>query len=95
VPEGEVRGYETTWGRTGVAHLPGGLVAFRDECPADGCPLSEGELQEDEDGVVLTCPCDASSFDLETGEPVRGGAVDAVPLLTMRVEDGWIEVMGP
>jgi 3-phenylpropionate/trans-cinnamate dioxygenase ferredoxin component len=95
VPEGEARGYDTAWGRAGVAHLPGGLVAFRDECPADGCLLSEGTLEDDDDAVVLVCPCDGSRFDLETGEPVRGGAVDAVPLLTARVEDGWIEVMGP
>lgn len=95
VPEGEVRGYDTAWGRTGVAHLPGWVVAFRDECPADACVLSEGTLEEADDAVVLVCPCDGSRFDLETGEPVRGGAMDAIPLLTARVEEGWIEVMEP
>jgi 3-phenylpropionate/trans-cinnamate dioxygenase ferredoxin subunit len=93
VPEGEVRGYDAGWGRVCVAHLPARLAALLDECPEDGCRLSEGELVEDDDGVGVACPCDGSRFDLETGEPIRGPAVDRVALVTVRVDDGWIEVM--
>jgi nitrite reductase/ring-hydroxylating ferredoxin subunit len=42
----------------------------------------------------VLCPCDASAFDVRTGEPVDGPAVDPVPVRRVRVDDGWVEV-GP
>ncbi len=89
VPEGEVRGFETAGLRLAVAHVPGGVFAFLDECPEDGAALSDGEV--DEEGEV-TCPDDGSAFDVESGEPVRGAAVDPLPVYRVRVHDGWIEV---
>jgi 3-phenylpropionate/trans-cinnamate dioxygenase ferredoxin subunit len=89
VPEGELRAFDLNGARVALANVENRLFAFADECPEDGCQLSEGRL--DERGEVM-CPCDGSQFDLETGEPVHGPAVDAVPVFPVRVEEGWIEV---
>jgi nitrite reductase/ring-hydroxylating ferredoxin subunit len=42
----------------------------------------------------VVCPCDESEFDLATGEPMGGPAVDPVPVYSVRVVDAWIEI-GP
>ena len=85
VPDGELRAYELPAGRVAVAHMENEVFAFGDECTHAGCSLSEGELDEDEDTVV--CPCHGSAFDVRTGEPLRGPAVDPVPLYHARLED--------
>jgi 3-phenylpropionate/trans-cinnamate dioxygenase ferredoxin subunit len=90
VPDGEVRAYDTPAGRVAVAHVENRLFAFGDECTHAGCSLAEGEL--DDRQATLTCPCHGSAFDVETGEPVEGPAVDPVPVFLVRVEDAWIEV---
>ena len=92
IPEGELRGYELSERRVAVGRVEQEVFALGDECPADGCSLSEGALDEVNEAVV--CPCDASAFDVRTGEPLEGPAVDPVPVLRVRVEDGWVEV-GP
>ena len=90
VPEGEVRGYEHSGLRLAVVQLEGEVYAVGDECPEDGSALSDGEVDENEWSVV--CPQDSSAFDVRTGEPVSGAAVDPVPVFRVRVEDGWIAV---
>jgi nitrite reductase/ring-hydroxylating ferredoxin subunit len=90
IADGEVRAYDTSAGRVAVAHVENRLFAFGDECTHAGCSLSEGELDDRE--ATLTCPCHGSVFDVETGEPVEGPAVDPVPVFLVRVEEGWIEV---
>ncbi len=90
IPEGELRGYELASGRVAVGRVEQEVFALGDECPSDGCSLSEGALDEVNEAVV--CPCDASAFDVRTGEPVDGPAVDRVPVLRVRVEDGWVEI---
>lgn len=92
IPEGELRGYELPDGRVAVGRIEQALFALGDECPGDGCSLSEGAL--DEVGEAVVCPCDSSAFDVRTGEPVDGPAVDPVAVRRVRVEDGWVEV-GP
>jgi nitrite reductase (NADH) small subunit len=42
----------------------GKVVASQGQCPHNGGPLHEGEVE----GTVLTCPWHGWSFDLETGE---------------------------
>lgn len=90
VPDGEVRAYDTPSGRVAVAHVENRVFAFGDECTHQGCSLSEGELDDRE--ATLACPCHGSVFDVETGEPVEGPAVDPVPVFFVRIEDEWIEV---
>lgn len=92
VPEGELRAYELPGGRVAVAHVENELFALGDECTHAGCSLAEGELDEQADTVV--CPCHGSAFDVRSGEPLEGPAVDPVPVFQIRVQDGWIEV-GP
>jgi 3-phenylpropionate/trans-cinnamate dioxygenase ferredoxin subunit len=92
IPEGELRSFDLPGLRVAIAHVENDLFAFGDECTHEGCSLAEGFLGRQEDSVV--CPCHDSEFDLATGEPVGGPAVDPVPVFAVRVEDGWVEV-GP
>jgi 3-phenylpropionate/trans-cinnamate dioxygenase ferredoxin component len=90
VPEGEVRAFELPGLRLAVVQLEGEVYAVGDECPEDGAALSDGEVDENEWSVV--CPQDASAFDVRTGEPVAGSAVDPVAVFRVRIEDGWVAV---
>lgn len=90
VPEGELRSYDLPSGRVAVAHVENSIFAVGDECTHQGCPLSEGELSKTDDAVV--CACHGSTFDLSTGEPIEGPAVDPVPVFPVRIVEGWIEV---
>jgi 3-phenylpropionate/trans-cinnamate dioxygenase ferredoxin component len=90
VPDGELRAFETASGRVTVAHVESHLFAFGDECTHAGCSLADGELDDRDETVA--CPCHGSVFDVETGEPTEGPAVDPVPVYPVRVVDGWIEV---
>lgn len=91
VPEGELRAYEIPAGRVAVAHLENRLFAIGDECTHEGCSFAEeGRLSETENAVE--CSGDGSVFDLESGEPIGGPAVDRAAVFAVRVVDGWIEV---
>ena len=92
VPEGELRSFDLPGLRVAIAHDENDRFAVGDECTHEGCSLAEGVLGAQEDTVV--CPCDESEFDLATGEPVSGPAVDPVPVYAVRVHEAWIEV-GP
>ena len=93
VPEGELRTFDTPLGRVTVVHVEQELFALADECPADAGSLGEGELGGREDSVI--CPDDGSEFDLRTGEPIDGPAVDPVVVFAVREGDGWIELGRP
>ena len=90
VPDGELRAFETPGGRVAVAHMDNRLFAFGDECTHDGCSLAEGEI-DDRNGTV-ECPGHGSVFDMETGEPTGGPAVDPLVIYPVRAAEGWIEV---
>jgi 3-phenylpropionate/trans-cinnamate dioxygenase ferredoxin subunit len=92
VPEGELRSYGSPVGRIAIVHVEQELFALADECPADGASLAEGELGRSEDSVI--CPEDGSEFDVRTGEPIEGPAVDRLPIYPIQLIDGWIEI-GP
>lgn len=92
IPEGELRRYEMPDGHVAVGRVEHEVFALADECPADGCSLSEGAIDEVNEAVV--CPCDSSAFDVRTGEPVDGPSVDPVSVRRVRVDEGWVEV-GP
>jgi nitrite reductase/ring-hydroxylating ferredoxin subunit len=93
VPEGELRAFDLPGVRVAIAHVENELFAFGDECTHEGCSLAEGSLGGQEDTVV--CPCHESEFDLATGEPMSGPAVDPVPVYPVRERDGWIEIRRP
>ena len=96
IPEGEVRGYELPAIRLshGAPFSPSNLftrpstsagfgasVYFFSICPARLNTKTMGTVSHD-----------ASAFDVRTGEPVRGVAVDPVPVFRVRIEDGWVAV---
>jgi 3-phenylpropionate/trans-cinnamate dioxygenase ferredoxin subunit len=91
IPDGELRAFETPAGRVAVAHVEHRLFAFGDECTHAGCSLAEGELDDREESVE--CPCHGSVFDVTSGEPLEGPAVDPVPVFPVRTVDGWVEVL--
>ncbi|HEX6329737.1 MAG TPA: non-heme iron oxygenase ferredoxin subunit [Actinomycetota bacterium] len=90
VPEGELRSFDVVGGRILLVHVERELFALADECPHDQASLADGELGSDEDSVI--CPGDGSEFDLRTGEPLEGPAVDPVRVYPARERDEWIEV---
>jgi 3-phenylpropionate/trans-cinnamate dioxygenase ferredoxin subunit len=91
VPDGELRAFETPSGRVAVAHSEGRFFAIGDACTHAGCSLADGELDDRDETVA--CAADGSVFDLQTGEPTEGPAVDPVPVFPVREIDGWIEVL--
>lgn len=91
IPEGEVRAFDTAAGRVAVAQIEQRLYAFGDECTHMGCSLTEGGTLDDR-SATIECDCHNSLFDVETGEPVEGPAVDPVPVFAVREADGWVEV---
>lgn len=90
IPEGEVRAYDLPTGRVAIAHMEHRLFAFSDECTHQGCSLAEGEF--DDRAGTLECPCHASVFDVETGEPIDGPAQDPLSIFAVQEVDGWVEV---
>ena len=90
VPEGELRAYDGPGARVALAHVENELFAFGDECTHEGCSLSEGAVDENEE--LLVCPCHGSAFDVTSGEPMRGPALDPVRVYPARARDGWVEV---
>ncbi|MEP6477699.1 MAG: non-heme iron oxygenase ferredoxin subunit [Actinomycetota bacterium] len=90
VPDGELRAFETPGGRVAVAHVQNRLFAFGDACTHAGCSLADGELDDRDETVA--CPCHGSVFDVTSGEPTEGPAVDPVAVYPVRTVDGWIEV---
>jgi 3-phenylpropionate/trans-cinnamate dioxygenase ferredoxin component len=90
IPEGEARAYDTPAGRIAVTHDEAHLYAFGDGCTHQGCSLAEGEF--DDRRATITCASDGSVFDVETGEPIEGPAIDPVPVFHARLVEGWIEV---
>lgn len=90
IPEGEVRAFDLPTGKVAVAHMEHRLFAFGDECTHAGCSLAEGTF--DDRAATVTCPCHESVFDVETGEPIDGPALDPLPVYRARQVDGWVEV---
>jgi 3-phenylpropionate/trans-cinnamate dioxygenase ferredoxin component len=92
IPEGEMRAFELPHVRVCIAHAGPDVFVFSDECTHRGCSLSEeGQLVDDE---FVECGCHEARFDLASGEPVSGPAVDRLPTYQVRISDDWVEV-GP
>ncbi|MDD1654343.1 MAG: Rieske (2Fe-2S) protein [Methanomicrobiales archaeon] len=73
-----------------VANLDGSFFAIGNICTHRGCRLSGGILR----AGTVQCPCHGSTFDLRTGNVVRGPAREAEPSYPVKVEgdDLWVEV---
>jgi nitrite reductase/ring-hydroxylating ferredoxin subunit len=66
------------------------IHALANRCSHRGGPLNEGEI--DDAAPSVTCPWHASTFNLETGEVLRGPATSPQPRYEARERDGMVEV---
>ncbi|MBF8290583.1 MAG: putative Rieske Fe-S rane protein [Chloroflexi bacterium] len=71
-----------------LGRLDGSLVAFDETCTHRACPLSDGVLA---DGSI-TCPCHKSRFDLRTGTPINGPAVEPIRIRQVREDGGRVHI---
>ena len=71
-----------------IGRLDGTLVAFDETCTHRQCPLTDGVLAEGS----ITCPCHKSRFDLRTGTPLNGPAVDPIRIRQIKLDGGHIYV---
>jgi 3-phenylpropionate/trans-cinnamate dioxygenase ferredoxin component len=91
IPEGEIRAFDTPWGRVAVTHAEARAYAIGDDCTHQGCSLAESGVFDDR-AATVECRCHGSVFDAESGEPLEGPAEDPVPVFPARIVDGWVEV---
>lgn len=70
-----------------VVRTEAGVCVFRDRCPHQGYPLSDGTLH----GAVLTCRAHRHTFDAATGEGINPKAA-CLSALPVRVEAGQVLV---
>jgi nitrite reductase/ring-hydroxylating ferredoxin subunit len=80
--EGEMRVFDVDGTKVSVAASGGRLYAFNDACTHMGCSLGEGKLE----GVIVTCPCHGSQFDVTSGAVIRGPAHQPVRCRSVEVE---------
>lgn len=87
---GEMRGVALGAERLLVVRLADRICVYRDRCPHQGYPLSEGKL----DQGVITCRLHEHRFDAVSGAGVnpRGTCLSSVP---SRVEAGQVLVELP
>ena len=88
VAEGELAAFDVGGARIAVANVRGTLHAFGDTCTHLQCSLAEGDL----DGIVVTCACHGSQFDVTTGEVLRGPAQRPVRSYAARVENDALRI---
>jgi nitrite reductase/ring-hydroxylating ferredoxin subunit len=69
-------------------NLSGTFYAIDDECPHEGGPLSEGEIE----GESVVCPWHASVFNIKTGAVETPPAVTGVTAYEVRVQGSDIEI---
>jgi nitrite reductase/ring-hydroxylating ferredoxin subunit len=86
--EGEMRVFDVDGTKVSVAASGGRLYAFNDACTHMGCSLGEGKLE----GVIVTCPCHGSQFDVTSGAVIRGPAQRPVRCRSVEVEGEELEI---
>jgi nitrite reductase/ring-hydroxylating ferredoxin subunit len=87
-PEGSMTVVDVDGTFVAVGTLDGSVVAFDETCTHRACPLTDGVLA---DGSI-TCPCHKSRFDLRTGVPLNGPAVDPIRIRQVRQVGGRIYI---
>jgi len=94
---GEMRGIEVEGERLLVVRNEVGVCVFRDRCPHQGYPLSEGTLK----GGVLTCRVHHHQFDATSGDglnprrPCLSGVASRVEAGRILVELGESRRVAP
>jgi toluene monooxygenase system ferredoxin subunit len=84
---GEMRGVIVRGLPIVLVRSQAGVCAYRDRCPHQGYPLSEGTL----DGEVITCRVHRHTFEARTGEGINPPRPCLQPIAA-RVVDGNVVV---
>ena len=71
-----------------LANVNGSYYAIDNVCTHRGCQLSKGKLQ----GETVVCPCHGSTFDLKTGNFVKGPTKKPEPAYELKVENNDIMI---
>ena len=88
VADGEMVEVDLEGKAIAIAHVGGGFYAIAGECPHQGGPIAEGELE----GTVVTCPWHNFRFDFTTGrtlDPPIGNCAK----YELRVDDGNLQIL--
>src|SRR3972149_3532553 len=85
---GRIAGFLVDGKSVAVANVDSRYFAFDDICPPRGCRLSEGPLE----GIIVTCPCHASQFDVTNGGVVTGPATVAQDTFQVEIvgDELWV-----
>jgi len=86
LPDGTLLGVEAGGTLVALARVAGQWHAVEAWCSHAECPLTDGWLE----GRSVRCVCHGSLFDLETGEPLEGPAVEPVRTFPTRVVGGRV-----
>ena len=65
-----------------LANVNGNYYALSDKCMHRGCQLSKGKLV----GETVVCPCHGSTYDLKTGNFLKGPTKKPQPKYELKVE---------
>ena len=84
---GEMVGVEVEGRELFLVNLDGDVRAYKDVCPHEHNPLSDGELE----GSTLTCAYHVWTFNCDTGKGINP-ATSCLYYVPVRVENGWIEI---
>lgn len=87
-PDGTLTTIDVDGTFVALGSLNGTLVAFDETCTHRACPLTDGVLAENS----ITCPCHKSRFDLRTGTPINGPAVEPIRIRQVHQDGGRIYV---
>jgi 3-phenylpropionate/trans-cinnamate dioxygenase ferredoxin subunit len=71
-----------------VFRIDGALYAIEDVCTHDGAEIASGR----QEGNEIICPRHGARFCLKTGKVMRGPAYEDLPLFSVRVENGIIQL---
>jgi len=71
-----------------LANVNGKYYALGDKCMHRGCQLSKGKLQ----GETVICPCHGSTYELKTGNFIKGPTKKPQPAYELKVENNDIMI---
>jgi 3-phenylpropionate/trans-cinnamate dioxygenase ferredoxin subunit len=82
----EKKAVEVNGAKVLLVNLNGTYYAIGDKCTHRGCSLSKGTIN----GDTLQCACHGSTFNLKTGEVVKGPAKNPEPKYNVKVENNQV-----
>ncbi len=71
-----------------LVNLNGTFYAIGNKCTHRGCLLSNGTLN----GDTVKCGCHGATFDVKTGNVVKGPAKNAEPKYEVRIDGGQVMI---